>query len=294
MASDSASATPAPASPSFPVDRLRMVLVGTQHPGNIGSAARAMKTMGLARLVLVAPERFPHPDAVALAAGAADLLDDAVRVETLAEAVADCRLVLGCTARSRRIALDELSPRRASARALEVARAGGEVAVVFGRERTGLDNEELQLCHAAVHIPANPDYSSLNLAAAVQVLAYELRVTGIGMSGTGMPGIDTPMVATPTPVREAPLAGAGEPESGREPPATHAELEGFFSQLADTLDAIDFHKGRTPAAAMRKFRRLYLRAGLDAREVRLLRGMLADAQRMADIAAGRLPPPRKG
>jgi tRNA (cytidine32/uridine32-2'-O)-methyltransferase len=294
MASDSIPAAPASAPALFPADRLRMVLVGTQHPGNIGSAARAMKTMGLSRLVLVAPERFPHPEAVALAAGAADLLDDAVRVETLAEAVADCRLVLGCTARSRRIALEELSPRQASARALDAARAGGEVAVVFGRERTGLDNEELQLCHAAVHIPANPDYSSLNLAAAVQVLAYELRVSGIGMPGVGMSGIDAPMVAAAAPVREAPPSGAGEPEPGREPPATHAELEGFFSQLADTLDAIDFHKGRTPAAAMRKFRRLYLRAGLDAREVRLLRGMLADAQRMADIAAGRLPPPRKG
>lgn len=291
MASDPISATSASALPPFPADRLRMVLVGTQHPGNIGSAARAMKTMGLSRLVLVAPERFPHPEAVALAAGAADLLDDVIRVDTLAEAVADCRLVLGCTARSRRIALEELSPRQASARALDIARAGGEVAVVFGRERTGLDNEELQLCHAAVHIPANPDYSSLNLAAAVQVLAYELRVSAIGMSA-----IDAPMdpVTMPTPAREAPHAGAGEPEPGREPPATHAELEGFFSQLADTLDAIDFHKGRTPAAAMRKFRRLYLRAGLDAREVRLLRGMLADAQRMADIAAGRLPPPRKG
>jgi tRNA (cytidine32/uridine32-2'-O)-methyltransferase len=296
MASDSIFAAPASASALFPADRLRMVLVGTQHPGNIGSAARAMKTMGLTRLVLVAPERFPHPEAVALAAGAADLFDDVVRVETLAEAVADCRLVLGCTARSRRIALEELSPRQASARALDTARAGGEVAVVFGRERTGLDNEELQLCHAAVHIPANPDYSSLNLAAAVQVLAYELRVTGIGMPGVGMSGVDAPMdpVTAPTPAREAAPAGAGEPEPGREPPATHAELEGFFSQLADTLDAIDFHKGRTPAAAMRKFRRLYLRAGLDAREVRLLRGMLADAQRMADIAAGRLPPPRKG
>ncbi len=296
MASDSASVAPVPAPPSLPADRLRMVLVGTQHPGNIGSAARAMKTMGLTRLVLVAPERYPHPEAVALAAGAADLLDSLVRVETLAEAVADCRLVLGCTARSRRIALEELSPRQASARALDVARAGGEVAVVFGRERTGLDNEELQLCHAAVHIPANPDYSSLNLAAAVQVLAYELRVSAIGMPGIGITGIDASMVPfmEPAPVRDAPPAGVREPEPGREPPATHAELEGFFSQLADTLDAIDFHKGRTPAAAMRKFRRLYLRAGLDAREVRLLRGMLADAQRMADIAAGRLPPPRKG
>ena len=266
------------ASETFPADRLRIVLVGTQHPGNIGSAARAMKTMGFSRLLLVAPQRFPDPDAYALAAGANDVLEAAVRVDTLAEAVADCRLVLGCTARSRRIALDELSPRQGAARSLATAVAGGEVAVVFGRERTGLENEELQLCHAAIHIPANPDYSSLNLAAAVQVLAYELRLAGTQDS------------AVPA---AAPVVAAREHESRSELPATHAELEGFFLQLADTLDAIDFHKGRTPETAMGKFRRLFLRAELDARDVRLLRGMLADAKRMADIADGRIAPPQR-
>lgn len=249
-------------------DRIRVVLVGTQHPGNIGSAARAMKTMGLRRLVLVAPERFPHPEAAALAAGAGDVLDAAARFGTLAEAVADCRLVLGCTARSRRIALDELSPREGAARAVAGAVDGGEVALVFGRERTGLDNAELQLCHAAVHIPADPAYSSLNLAAAVQVLAYELRL-----------GLLAP---TPTPAPAAVPAPAADGDV----PASHAELEGFFAQLADTLDAIDFHKGRTPDSAMRKLRRIFLRAGLDDRDVRLLRGVLADAQRMARLASG--------
>ncbi|QDH69480.1 RNA methyltransferase [Marilutibacter alkalisoli] len=240
--------------------RLRIVLVGTQHPGNIGSAARAMKTMGLHRLVLVAPERAPNHESEALAAGADDVLSDAVTCATLAEAVADCRLVLGCTARSRRIALDEMMPRDAAARAVASAMAGGEVALVFGRERTGLDNEELQLCHAAVHIPANPDYSSLNLAAAVQVLAYELR---LALLATGDGGAATERM---------------------EPPATHAELEGFFTQLGGVLDMIDFHKGRAPESALRKFRRLFLRAGLDAREVRLLRGMLADVERTARLA----------
>lgn len=255
--------------------RIRIVLVGTQHPGNIGAAARAMKTMGLERLVLVAPERFPHPDATAMAAGADDLLDAAVRADTLAEAVADCRLVLGCTARSRRIALEEYDPRQAAAKAWAAVGEGAEVAVVFGRERTGLENHELHLCHAAIGIPANPEYSSLNLAAAVQILAYELRV-------------DALMRASPSPDREtvAPREiDRRESDPRAEPPATHAELEGFFSQLADTLDAIDFHKGRTPDAAMRKLRRVFLRAALDAREVRLLRGILADAQRMAGIAA---------
>ena len=264
------------ASVSLPPERVLIVLVGTQHPGNIGSAARAMKTMGLSRLVLVAPLQFPHPDAYALAAGANDVLEAAVRVETLAEAIADCRLVLGCTARSRRIALEELHPRQAVARALAAVEAGAEVAIVFGRERTGLENDELQLCHAAVHIPANPEYSSLNLAAAVQILAYELRVAW---------SID----AAPPPALAVDVARAHEIRG--EPLATHAQIEGFFSQLAETLDAIDFHKGRTPATAMRKFRRLFLRASLDARDVRLLRGLLADAKRMADLAEGRLLPP---
>jgi tRNA (cytidine32/uridine32-2'-O)-methyltransferase len=246
------------------VQRLRIVLVGTQHPGNIGSAARAMKTMGLSRLVLVAPENAPNAESYALAAGADDVLAAAVTHATLAEAVADCTLVLGCTARSRRIALDELVPRDAAARALDTATGPGEAAIVFGRERTGLDNDELQLCHAAVHIPANPDYSSLNLAAAVQVMSYELRLAAL--SGRARPG------------------SVNADAERREPAASHAQLESFFGQLADTLDAIDFHKGRTPDAAMRKLRRVFLRAGLDEREVRLLRGVLADAQRMATLA----------
>ncbi|TDK32636.1 RNA methyltransferase [Luteimonas terrae] len=248
-----------------PANRLRIVLVGTQHPGNIGSAARAIKTMGLHRLVLVAPQKFPHAEADAMAAGADDILSHAARFDTLAEAVADCRLVLGCTARSRRVQLRELRPRDAAASAHAEAAAGGEVALVFGRERTGLDNEELQLCHAAVHIPANPDYSSLNLAAAVQVLSYELRLALLGEGDTASAAI-------------APVNPAAVP---------HAELEGFFGQLAETLDAIDFHKGRAPESAMRKLRRLFVRTGLDEKEVRLLRGILADAQRMARLAGAR-------
>lgn len=241
-------------------DRIRIVLVGTQHPGNIGAAARAMKTMGLGRLVLVAPERFPHTDALAMAAGADDVLTAATQCDSLAEAVADCRLVLGCTARSRRVALDQLEPRVAAARLRDVA-SEAQVALVFGRERTGLSNDELQLCHAAVHIRANPGYSSLNLAAAVQVLSYELHL--------------------------ALLEDAGDSEDRRrnEPSASHAQLEGFFAQLADTLDEIDFHKGRAPESALRKLRRVFMRSELDEHEVRLLRGVLADAQRMARIAA---------
>lgn len=241
--------------------RIRIVLVGTQHPGNIGAAARALKTMGLSRLVLVAPEQYPADEAFRRAAGADDLLAAASVVATLAEAVADCRLVLGCTARSRRVALQELEPRAAALRVVDLA-ATDQVALVFGRERTGLSNEELQLCHASVHIPANPEYSSLNLAAAVQVLAYELRVALLAMSGQ-----------------------ASSNEARQETTASHAQMEGFFSQLGETLDDIDFHKGRAPDSAMRKLRRLFLRAGLSEQEVRLMRGILADAQRMARLAA---------
>lgn len=255
---------------SIPADwaaRIRVVLVETQHPGNIGAAARALKTMGLSQLALVAPERFPHPQAEALAAGAGDLLARARRYPTLAEAVADCRLVLGCSARDRRVALPQSSPRQAAERLVATVATGATAALVFGRERTGLENAQMQLCAGAVHIPADPDYSSLNLAAAVQVLAYELRLAMLQQAAQA-----APIVAA---------AGSGDAL------ATHAQLEGLFGQLAQTLDEIDFHKGRAPESAMRKLRRLFLRAGLDQREVRLLRGVLADAQRMARLAAGK-------
>ncbi|RMH93603.1 RNA methyltransferase [Lysobacter pythonis] len=242
--------------------RIRIVMVGTQHPGNLGAAARAMRTMGLTRMVLVAPEKQPDLVTVSMAAGAEALVFDAPVFATLGEAVADCRLVLGCTARSRRIALEELPPRKAVERAVAAAGEGGEVALVFGRERTGLDNDELQLCHAAIHIPADPAFSSLNVAAAVQVLAYEARMALLASAAS-----TASVVAACV-----------------EPPAAHAELEGFFSQLAETLDAIDFHKGRAPESALRKLRRIFLRAEMSSREVRIVRGVLADAQRMARLA----------
>ena len=242
---------------------IRFVLVGTQHPGNIGSAARAIKTMGESRLVLVAPERFPDPEAIALAAGADDILSGAPLHGDVAAAVADCRFVMGCTARSRTVKLPEMSPREAIAEALARA-ANGPVALLFGRERTGLTNEELQRCHAAIHIPAAPGFSSLNLAAAVQVIAYELRLARLAAMPDQAPPVD--------------------PDA--EPEATQVELEGLFGHLAEALNDIDFHKGRAPDMAMQRLRRLYLRAGLDQREVRLLRGILADTQRMARMARG--------
>lgn len=247
------------------LQNLRIVLVGTQHPGNIGSAARAMKTMGLTALHLVAPERFPDPEAIALAAGADDLLADAPMHADLDAALAGCTFVLGTSARRRHVPLPELTPREAARQLVEAA-GRGPVALLFGRERTGLENEELQRCHASVGIPTNPDFSSLNLAAAVQVLAYELRLATLEASGGGLP------------------SGRPMPAPDQEPPATADELERFFGHLGQALDDIDFHKGRAPEMVMARLRRLYLRAGMDSREVKILRGILSEAQRMARLA----------
>jgi tRNA (cytidine32/uridine32-2'-O)-methyltransferase len=242
---------------------IRFVLVRTSHPGNIGAAARAIRTMGFQRMSLVAPHRFPHAEASAMAAGADDVLDNAAVTPTLVKAVADCTLVLGCTARKRVVQLEELSPREAAARAL-AASAHGEVAIVFGNERTGLENDELMSCHAAVHIPSVDDFPSLNLAQAVQLLAYELRLATLAQ-------------------------GPATPEEKLEPLATVDELEHFFGHLAQTLDDIDFHKGRSPVTIMKRLRRLFLRTGLEQREVRILRGIFDDAQRQARRAREKSP-----
>lgn len=218
--------------------------------------------MGFTRLVLVAPYAYPHAETTALAAGATDVLDNIVVVPTLVEAIADCTLVLGCTARRRGVALEELTPRAAAGRVCG-ADPGSEIAVVFGNERTGLENDELKLCHAAVHIPSDPDFSSLNLAQAVQVLAYELRLELLSMS------------APP----------AGDDAAKTDPPASAAQMEHFFAHLEQALDDIDFHKGRSPRTIMQRLRRLFLRAHLDQREVRILRGILDDAQRMARMTS---------
>lgn len=238
---------------------LRFVLVRTSHPGNIGAAARAIRTMGYSRLALVAPHRYPHADATAMAANADEVLENIVVKPTLVQAIGDCTLALGCTARRRGVQMEELSPRQAAVRAL-AASAQGKVAIVFGNERTGLENDELMLCHAAVHIPSVADFSSLNLAQAVQVLAYELRLATLD---------------------HVPRAAQAEKV---ERPATAEQLEHFFAHLEQMLENIDFHKGRSPRTIMQRLRRLFLRTNLEEREVRILRGIFDDAQRMARLA----------
>ena len=243
--------------------RFRFVLVRTSHPGNIGSAARAIRTMGFERLELVLPARFPDREANALAAGADQVLEHAGLHAELVDGLAGCNFALGLSARRRGVTLPELSPREAAQQALAAAARGEQVALLFGNERSGLENEELARCHAMVRIPSVDDFSSLNLSQAVQVMAYELRVAMLG---------DAP---APTP----PVHG--------EPPADAARMEQFYVHLAQTLDEIEFHKGREPTTIMLRLRKLFQRAQPDERELRVLHGILADAQRMAGLAKGK-------
>ncbi len=245
------------------VSTLRIILVGTQHPGNIGSAARAMKTMGLHELHLVKPHKFPHPEAIALAAGAADLLDHAILHESLADAVADCHFVVGTSSRRREVPLPEFMPRAAAERLLQAGQTG-KAALVFGCERTGLENEDLQRCHATVCIPANPEYASLNLAAAVQVLTYEYRVATLAFEPK--PDILPKKFLEPD-----------------EAPATQEDMERFFSHLGELMEQVEFHKGRAPEMVNSRLRRLFLRAQMDEREIKILRGLFSDTQRMLKI-----------
>jgi TrmH family RNA methyltransferase len=237
-------------------DPIRIVLVGTQHPGNIGSAARAMKTMGLSNLVLVAPKRYPDPEATALAAGALDILEQAQVVESLADALLGCTYVIGTSSRARSVALPELEPRQA-AEQLIAKSSGKQVALLFGPERTGLENEDLQHCHACVLIPCNPEYASLNLASAVQVLSYEIRLQRIQQHLITKPD------AKPVEIEIA----------------NHEQMERFFSHLAQFMDEVDFHKGKPPELVTQRLRRLFLRAEMDEREIKILRGLFSDAQR---------------
>lgn len=227
------------------LSRLRVVLVGAQHPGNIGAAARAMKVMGLSDLVLVAPERYPDPQATARASGADDVLAAARVYATLDDALADCVLTIGTSARARRTQWPLIDARRAAEHAA-AASAGGPVALVFGRERTGLDNIELDRCQLHLQVPTNPEYSSLNLAAAVQVVAYELRMA----------------------------AGHGVAGSDDHQPVSAADMEGLFQHWHEVLVAAGFLDPAEPRILMRRLRRLFNRAAPDRIETNILRGAL--------------------
>lgn len=234
---------------------IRFVLVEPSHPGNIGAVARAMKNMGLAELVLVNPREFPHPEATARASGADDVLAQARVAGSLQEAIAGCGLVLATTARTREQYYRVLDAREAAARMVAEARAGsGAVAVLFGTERYGLSNEHLLAAHALLRIPANPEYESLNIAMAAQLIAYEVRMAARAPQQT--------VVAQ----RDAPLAA---PE----------ELERFYAHLEEVMNEADF-RDRTQSGThlMGRIRRLFNRAELDGNEVNILRGILTAVQ----------------
>jgi tRNA (cytidine32/uridine32-2'-O)-methyltransferase len=244
------------------LDNIRIVLVNTSHPGNIGGAARAMKNMGLSRLYLVAPRDFPNEQATWRAASALDVLDDAVVTSTLEEAIGDCQFVVGTSARERRIPWPLLDSRQCAARMAEVS-AREQVAVLFGREDRGLTNEELQVCNLHLNIPTSASYSSLNLAMAVQIVCYEL----------GM------LVAAP----ELP---EGEDDQWDAPFATRENMERFYAHLEQTLTDIEFLDPAAPRQLMSRLRRLYGRLRLDEMELNILRGILTETQKWVKRAIG--------
>ncbi len=231
------------------LSNIRIVLVETSHPGNIGAVARAMKNMCLQQLYLVSPVTYPSADATARASGADDLLAQARTCDSLEQALQGCRLVFGASARLRRISWPQVDVRECARKVLETS-AESPVALVFGREHSGLTNEELECCHHLVHIPTNPAFSSLNVAAAVQVLAYEIYASFCETDAQ-------------------PAASNSD-----KPPATAEEMEGYFRHLEQTLIDIDFIDPDNPRKLMRRLRRLYNRAQPDDTEVNILRGIL--------------------
>jgi TrmH family RNA methyltransferase len=235
---------------------IRVVLSNTSHPGNIGAAARAMKTMGLSGLYLVQPKLFPHAEATARASGADDLLAAARVCTSLEEATRDCPLVIGASARTRSLPCPVISP-EACARRAYAESAQGNVAIVFGCEQSGLSNAEIDRCQYLVRIPTNPAYGSLNLAAAVQIIAYEIRVAhGEGDEVTSAPA---------------------------HVPVSAGEMERFYAHLEQTLVELEFLDPDHPRQLMRRLRRLYNRARPDENEINILRGILAAAQQAGKV-----------
>lgn len=228
------------------LNNVRVVLSHTTHPGNIGAAARAMKTMGLHHLYLINPRHFPDPQASAMAAGADDVLQNAVVCGSIDEALEGVVLTVGMTARQRDISNEVMSPREAMPQVVQQA-AVQHVALLFGTEMSGLTNEEVSRSQMLVNIPANPEFSSLNLAAAVQVISYELSVA----------------------------AESYQPAAQLAQPAAHQQVEGFMNHLEKTLHEIGFFTTQNPARMMQRLRRLYARARLEADEINILRGILS-------------------
>ena len=240
------------------LEGVRIVLVGTSHPGNIGAVARAMWSMGLAQLILVRPKVFPSAEATVRAAGADALLYHARVCDSLETALADCAWVVGTSVRSRRLQLPRLTPRSFAAKAAEEARHG-QVALVFGREQAGLSNRELDQCQAVASVATNPDFNSLNLAAAVQVFTYELQLAFCDGAFD-------------------PAPGSSHEDAGT---TTAADLEGLYTHMEQALTDIGFYDRKAPKLLMRRLRHFYARARPDRTELNILRGILTASQRAA-------------
>ncbi|EKI0758195.1 TPA: tRNA (cytosine(32)/uridine(32)-2'-O)-methyltransferase TrmJ [Vibrio cholerae] len=236
------------------LERVKVVLVGTTHSGNIGSAARAMKVMGLSQMVLVDPQCQVDAQAIALAAGASEIALNAQIYPTLEAAVSDCGLVVGTSARSRTLEWPMLEPRECGEKLISEAKQHS-VAMVFGRERTGLTNDELQLCHYHVCVPANPEYSSLNLAMAVQLLSYEVRMAYLA------------------------LQQSSQSSTLQEEYPRHQELERFYAHLEQVIMQTEFISAQQPGQVMNKLRRMFTRARPEAQEINILRGILTSVQK---------------
>jgi tRNA/rRNA methyltransferase len=259
-----------PTNPIETLGRVRVVLCNTSHPGNIGAAARAMKTMGLTRLTLVNPKQFPDVEATARASGAADVLENARVVATLDEALEGTILAAALSARQRDLGPIPQPARQAVPELLQWA-AQGEIALVFGGETSGLTNAEVERCQRLVTIPVNPEYSSLNLGAAVQVLCYELRQAAFA---------DAP-----------PVSSVATPFAT--PPASHEEVEGFYAHLERLMTATGFLNPNSPRRLMPKLRRLFGRASLEKDEINILRGIIAAAETPLPGAKGRAGEPER-
>jgi len=242
------------------MSKISVVLVNTSHPGNIGAVARAMKNMCLEHLVLVDPKQYPHAQATARASGADDVLAQAEVFSRLDEALADADLIIGASARLRRLSWPQLNPRQCAEK-IVAEPTGSRVAVLFGRENSGLTNDELERCHYLMHIPSNPDYSSLNIAAAVQILAYEVYNVRNEHGANGK-GID-----------DAAMSLDGESFANAD------AMERFYEHLNETLTQIGFLQTNHPRKMMRRLRRLFNRARMDRVEMNIMRGILTTLQR---------------
>lgn len=237
------------------LQKIRTVLIHNSHPGNVGASARAMKNMGLSQLYLVAPKKFPAPEATALAASAEDVLNAAKVVETLPEALQGCDFICGVSARSRNLAWPMYTPRKMTEKVISVLQhSSGDIALLYGSEQHGLTNEHLSFCHAQVCIPSNPEYASLNVSQAVQILSYELWLAFLAVENA-------------------------EDEKENFEPASFEAMAGFYQQLETTVIQIGFLDPQQPGRLMPRLKRLFARARPDKIELNLLRGILTTLQK---------------